>query len=183
MKTPGKALVLLMGILAGCRHAPQAADTGASSFTVVQAGRAAESKVIVGKVDEEDIRPAAHDTDYRAAVPMKNQPLPVYPTRALKAKAGAATVGVKVTVDAEGKVTDVGPSLLVFNTPGPYAEDFMAAVKQAVGQWRFHPAQIFYLERVEAPGVSYNRVSRSEKVEAQVDLAFSFTASGGVAAR
>jgi hypothetical protein len=87
-----------------------------------------------------------------------------------------------VTIDAAGKVTDVGPSLLIFNTPGPYADDFMGAVKATVSQWRFHPAEIFYMERVNAPGVSYSRVSRSEKVEAQLDLAFNFTASGGVAA-
>lgn len=174
-------LLSMLLALAGCRHSATE-EAGTSSFTVVQAGQAAESKVIVGKVDEGDIKPAAYDRDYRAAVPIRNQPLPVYPAQALKAKAGAATAGVRVTIDATGKVTDIGPSLLIFSTPGPYAQDFMAAVKAAVVGWRFHPAEIFYLERVEAPGVSYNRVTRSEKVEAQLDLAFSFTASGGVLA-
>jgi hypothetical protein len=125
---------------------------------------------------------AKYHQDYKPAMPRKDQPLPVYPAQALKVKAGAATVGVRVLVDADGKPADIGPSLLVFNTPGPFAEEFLEAVKAAVGRWRFHPAEILYLERVEAPGVSYNRVSRSEKTEAQLDLVFTFTATGGVMA-
>ena len=178
---PFLALVLLTAV-GGCRHAPEASsDTGASSFTVVEARRVPTSeKVIVGDVGEPSA--ARYDQDYRPAVPRKNQPLPVYPPRALKAKAGAATVGVRVQVGADGRVMDIGPSLLVFTTPGPFAEDFLEAVKATVRQWQFHPAEIFHMEHVEAPGVSYNRVDRSEKTEAQLDLAFTFTATGGVTA-
>jgi hypothetical protein len=175
--------ILVTLSLTGCRLAtPSPADTGASSFTVVTAGRApAERDVIVGDVGEPSA--SKYTEDYRAAVPMKGQPLPVYPARALKAKAGAATVGVRVWIDAEGKPKDIGPSLLIFSTPGPFAQDFLDAVKATVSTWRFHPAESMQLERVEKPGVSYNRISRSERVEAQLDLAFTFTATGGVQAK
>lgn len=178
------ALLFLLP-LAGCRHAPvEATGTGSSAFTVVQAGQVAEPKVTTGKGEagEGDIKPAAYDRDWLAAVPLKGQPLPVYPERALKAKAGAATVGVRVTVDATGRVTDIGPSLLVFNTPGPSAEAFLEATKAAVRSWRFRPAEILHMEQVDAPGVSYKRVARREPVESQLDLSFSFTATGGVQA-
>jgi outer membrane biosynthesis protein TonB len=175
-----KLAFALITLVTGCRHAPLApANTGASSFTVVDARRApAEGVVIVG-----DVEPGASKftQDYRPAAPRKNQPLPIYPARALKAKAGAATVGVRVLVDAEGKPADIGPSILIFSTPGPFADDFLQAVKAALGQWLFHPAEIIQLERIEAPGVSYNRITRSERTEAQLDLAFTFTENGQVA--
>ncbi len=176
------ALLCLL-LLIGCGHTgTESAGTGVSSFTIIEAGRAAtDSKIIVGDVGEPS--PGKYNQDYNPAAPLKGQPLPVYPARALKAKAGAATVGVRVTVDKAGRVTEIGPSLLVFNTPGPWAEDFLEAVKEAVRQWKFRPAEILQVERAEAPGLSYNRIARREPVESQIDLAFTFTATGGVQAK
>lgn len=166
--------------LAGCRHAPaESPATGASSFTFVEAGRAAAAdQVIVGDVGEPSA--AKYSENYSPAFPLKPMVLPVYPPRALAARAGAATVGVRLKLDAAGRVTEVGPSLLVYSTPGPFSEDFLEAVKVAVLQWRFRPATIEQIERVQTPEVTYNRIARSETVEAQVDLAFNFTATGGV---
>jgi hypothetical protein len=172
-------LAVLIGLLAGCRHATP--DVGASAFTVVESGRTAtDAKVIVGDVGEP--KPMPYSQDYRPASPLKNQPLPVYPERALRARAGAATVGVRVTVDATGKATEIGPSLLVYNTPGPFADDFLTAVTTTVRLWRFQPAEILSMEHVESPTASYNRIARTEKTEAQIDLAFTFTSRGGVTA-
>jgi outer membrane biosynthesis protein TonB len=146
----------------------------------VDARRApADAPVIVGEVEPS---PQKYTQDYKPAVPHKGQPLPIYPARALQARAGAATVGVRVFVDADGKPTDIGPSLLVFSTPGPFARDFLESVKAAVSQWRFHPAEILHLERVEAPGISYDQVTPRDRTEAQLDLAFTFAASGKVEA-
>lgn len=118
--------------------------------------------------------------DYREA--RLNEPTvqPVYPPRALAARAGWATVGVRITVDGDGRVSDIAPSLLTLSTPGPFADDFQAAVEVAVRQWRFRPAEIIRLEKVETPDVTYNRVASRERVETHFDLAFTFTASGGV---
>ncbi|WP_091060037.1 hypothetical protein [Opitutus sp. GAS368] len=172
----GLTVVLLSA--AGCRHVPPP-DTGASSFVVVEAQRVASDKVIVGDVGEPSA--AKYSEDFRQAVPLKaTVVLPVYPAKALKAKAGRATVGVQVTVDTAGRVTDIGPSLLTYNTPGPYAEDFHEAVRVAVRQWRFAPAEILQMETARSGDFTYQRIARSTKTETKLDLAFTFTASGGV---
>jgi len=176
----GFMLVLVAAVLTACRHAPtEPPATGASSFTFVEAGRTdAASQVIVGDVGEPSA--AKYSENYSPAFPLKPMVLPIYPPRALAAKAGAATVGVRLKVDAAGRVIDVGPSLLVYSTPGPFADDFQAAVQAAVMQWRFRPAAIEKIEFVQAPTVSYSRVLSTQKVESQLDVAFNFTATGGV---
>ncbi len=119
---------------------------------------------------------------YREAEAAGELALPVYPRAALAAKFGAATVGVKVTVDVQGRVTDVRPSMLVFSTPGPYADAFFAAVEMALRTWRFIPAAALDTETTRENGVLTERVVRIEPVEAEFDLAFKFTAKGEVRA-
>ncbi len=168
-------LVLLA--MTGCRHAPAVSPaTGASSFAFVErpAGPPPARAVTAEPVEQKPIE------EYREARPVYPLANPVYPPRALKARAGRATVGVRITVDVTGRVSDVAPSMLVFSTPGPFAEDFRAAVETAVLQWRFRPAEIEKLEFVKTPTVSYNRITSTQKVETQLDVAFNFTATGGV---
>jgi TonB family protein len=163
--------------MAGCRHAPvKATGTGASSFAFVErpAGPVTARTVTTEPVEQKPLE------DYREARPVYPLANPVYPARALKAKAGRATVGVRITVDATGRVSDVAPSMLVLSTPGPWADDFRAAVETAVQQWRFRPAEIEKIEFVITPTVSYSRILSTQKVEAQLDVAFNFTATGGV---
>lgn len=175
------ALRILLGVslvsMTGCRHAPvDATGTGASSFTFMErpAGPPPARTVTTEPVEQKPLE------EYREARPVYPLANPVYPPRALKAKAGRATVGVRITVDVTGRVSDVAPSMLVFSTPGPFADDFRAAVEAAVRQWRFRPAEIERLEFVQAPTVSYNRIIGSQKVETQLDVVFNFTATGGV---
>jgi hypothetical protein len=152
-----------------------------SSFTVVEVQRkaSASDQVIVGEVGESSS--AKYSEDFRQAVPLKaSVVLPVYPPRALEAKAGRATVGVQVMVDTAGLVTDIGPSLLTYNTPGTYAEDFLEAVKVAVRQWRFSPAEILQMETAKSGDYTYQRIARSTKTETKLDLSFTFTATGTV---
>lgn len=89
-------------------------------------------------------------------------------------------VWVHVTVDANGRVTDVVASVLTFTTPGPFADDFMAAVQVALHQWRFLPAEIQQVEWVQASGMSYNSIISAEKTETQFEPSFTFTAAGTV---
>jgi outer membrane biosynthesis protein TonB len=173
----------LLGLLpfAACRHAPP--HTGASAFAVVETPRTAtpSCQVIVGDVGEPSS--AKYMDDFRQAVPLKaTVVLPVYPAKALKAKAGRATVGVQVAVDSAGNVTDIGPSLLTYSTPGPFAEDFLEAVKVAVRQWRFRPAEIIQMETATSGGFTYQRIARTTKTETKLDMAFTFTATGTVEA-
>lgn len=70
--------------------------------------------------------------------------------------------------------------MLVFSTPRLFADEFRDAVEAAVWQWCFHPAEIERIEFVQAATRSYSRVLGREQVETQLDVAFIFTATGGV---
>ncbi len=106
--------------------------------------------------------------------------IPVYPIRALKAKAGRALVGFHIMVDTNGRVSDIRPSMFVFSTPGHFAEDFRDAVEAAVRHWQFTPARVEYYEIRNENGFPFARVTRTEATETEFDLSFTFTATGGV---
>ncbi|HVZ66402.1 MAG TPA: TonB family protein [Lacunisphaera sp.] len=154
--------------------------TGTSSFKVVEAPAAAPPKS-TGKAA---MQPTSR-AQYRDAQ-IKGEPvLPVYPARALAAKAGGAQVGVHIVIDAQGRVSDVRPSMVAVTiAPPEFAADFQRAVEAAVRQWRFVPARAQYIETVTGTGgFTYDRVARTEDVEAEVDLAFTFTPNGKVQAK
>jgi hypothetical protein len=172
----GSGLALLLA-MSGCRHVP--ADTGVSSFEVV---KPPPPRVTVETPDQKPVA-ASNMIDFREAEPIRPLVMPVYPAAALKAKAGRAQVGVRVNVEASGRVGDIAASMLAASTPGPFAPAFRDAVEAAVRQWRFRPAQI--IEQEEAPlpgGGSYKRVTHRESTEAQFDLVFTFTETGKVEA-
>src|ERR1700712_5510678 len=125
-----------------CRQVPgpRLSATGTSSFAFI-APASAQPRTAPknGPVIEDSFEV---EPDYFVeAKPLEPLTKPVYPPKALSGKAGLVTVGVRVTIDAEGHVVDVGPSLLTFSNPSRYAEEFQAAVRSAVMQWRFRPAQ------------------------------------------
>ncbi len=66
---------------------------------------------------------------YREALSIMPLTTPVYPARALAAKAGMMVVGVRVTVDKDGRVSDVAPSLLAVSNPTKFDAEFQAAVR------------------------------------------------------
>ena len=118
---------------------------------------------------------------YQEAKPVMPLVTPVYPAKALAAKAGMTVVGVHVTVDKEGRVTDVGPSLLAVSIPTRFDAEFQTAVRAAVAQWRFRPAMTYHIEVVNPPGgETYQRVTDQQSVETVFDLAFTFTSTGTV---
>ena len=105
---------------------------------------------------------------------------PVYP-KAVIGHADKAIVGVRITVGTDGRVSDVGPSLLCISLPSPFSADFQKAVEAAVAQWRFHPGEVRHVKLVTEPdGTNYPRVVSSEKVEWRFDVSFTFTSSGNV---
>ena len=106
---------------------------------------------------------------FRDARPDLPLAVPIYPARALAAKAGRVIVGVRVIIDTTGQISSVAPSLRIFSTPGPFEDDFLEAVRAALRQWRFSPA---YQERLED--------DKFEAIETYYDVAFTFTATGSV---
>lgn len=106
---------------------------------------------------------------------------PVYPKAALAGHAGSALVGVRITVDFTGKVSEIAPSLLAFSTPGPFAEEFRAAAETAVAQWRFLPAEIRHLQPGKGPQENeYWTITQIDKTEMTFDVSFTFNATGEV---
>lgn len=106
---------------------------------------------------------------------------PVYPVAALAAGAGPVVLGVRVVVDTEGKVAEVGPSVRAWSTPTPWAAEFRAAIEAAVARWRFRPGEVRHFTTVTNQEGTYRSLTDSEPTEWALHVTFSFTVSGGVA--
>ena len=140
--TLAMVLSCLVLFFCGCRHHPQPPDTGKTSFAFVEPPPAKSSHSDrSGAVDEPLV-----EEHFIEAEPIRPLATPVYPSKALAAKAGLVTIGVKVTIDVDGRVSDVSPSMLTFSPPTRYADDFQEAVRLAVMKWRFHQAQHYSLQ-------------------------------------
>jgi hypothetical protein len=159
---------------AGCRHVP-VKDTGRSGVSFVEPPPAPPPKNVELSTTEQTQR-----MQYNEARPLKPLAMPVYPPKALAAKAGWNTVGVKITVGVDGRVTNIRPSVLAMSTPGRFADDFLAAVEVALRQWKFVPAEIQQIEPIPGLDRPVNRITGREPTEAEFDLSFTFTADGQV---
>jgi hypothetical protein len=175
------AAVLAIGglLLPGCQQtSTRTTAEGHTSFAFVEApaiGGRQRSLELANERDAVDVLDAAR--------PVEPLALPHYPPQALRGGAGLMLVGVRIEVDADGRVTEIEPSLASFSTPGPYAEQFRAAVDAAVWQWRFRPARRRHLEPVKlGDGSVYWRASNETNVATALDLAVTFQASGEVVA-
>lgn len=165
----------LAATFAGCRHAAAPPDDGRSSFRFVTPPRASPRETGATLVQE---KPRETVTPAEPILPLA---VPVYPNIPRRARPPIATVGVRITIDPAGSVTDVRSSLLAFSTPGPHAAEFHEAVEAALAQWRFHPAEVHRVEPIKGPDRGdYLMVKGSEKIEWTFDLAFTFNASGDV---
>ncbi len=177
MRTTVAVWGLLALGLSGCHHAPPVLEeklTGRSAFAFVDQPPGPPPK------SQGEAAALTGSSNYFEARLNEPAPLPVYPARALKAKARLATIGVHITVDPNGRVSDVRSSMLVFNTPGPFADDFRDAVEAAVRQWSFIPARAEHFKIVHEGAATYNRRTTVENVETEFDLSFTFTADGRV---
>jgi outer membrane biosynthesis protein TonB len=90
-------------------------------------------------------------------------------------------VAVRITVDANGRVSDVGTSLAAMSTPSPFTAEFRAAVEAAIAQWRFRPGEVRHLETVHDADGDYQRMTSRENIAGTFDVEFTFNASGVVA--
>src|SRR6185312_5357528 len=118
-------LLLLASALfiGGCRHLPTMTDTGTSSFAFVEPPPVPPRKATMAEPSNGPIL----EEHYVEAEPIPPLATPVYPAKALAAKAGLVTIGVKISVDTDGRISDVSPSLLTFSTPTRYSDEFEKA--------------------------------------------------------
>lgn len=174
--------VMAAAVVAGCQHARQAPrpdPVGVSAFRFVEPPLIAAKSSQLVSVDEPDPRPME--------VKFKSQPrpplaTPVYPPTLLGRVRLPVAVGVRLSVDGEGRVTQVSESLAALSSGGEFAEEFRVAVEVAVRQWRFQPAEIRSIVQMKsATGRgSYWQTLDKRPVEDAVDVAFVFTAAGEV---
>ena len=102
---------------------------------------------------------------------------PVYPRDALVARAGECVIFVTITIDTDGRVSDVRNSWQRLNIPNRFSDRFLAAVRTAVEKWRFEPARNVYWQKDASGELKY---VRTEIVAARTDIKFTFEASGTV---
>ena len=162
------AALAALALCAGC----QTARKGSSSVEMLEplshAQPTTDKKVTVERDPTEDSDPPEQIGELEK---------PVYPPAALAAHAGTYILYVTIIIDANGRVSEVTPSWDRVNLPSRYSEDFLAAVKTAAASWRFIPAHLVHWER--HPNGT-DRYLYSEIIPAQVDVRFTFEATGKV---
>jgi hypothetical protein len=176
-------LATVGAVLAACRHAAIAPtaptpEEGTSAYKFIDPALPPSKKK-----NEASISAARPTTQTINAQPIMPLATPIYPLAALAARAGMATVGVRIIVDVDGRVAETQPSLAILSMPSMFAAEFREAVDAAVVQWRFHPAELRQLELVTDPGGDFMRVASREKVPWAFDVEFTFNATGNVLTR
>jgi hypothetical protein len=178
MRSPFVALLSLHALaVVGCHYAPSAVGKSAFHFVDPQTPKSAARGAVYTLPDD------TPQTFVEPAKPVEPLVTPAYPAGALGSSAGPILVGVTLSVDASGNVTDVQQSWKTFTSPGRYESDFRAAVDAAVRQWRFDPAQIQVIQRVQRAGrPDQYVVRRSDPTDWTFEVVFTFNDSGAVAA-
>jgi hypothetical protein len=166
-------------VAAGCQQVqvPKSLE-GASSFRFVERSVPELSATVAEASD----LPRVPVDVLVPAEPVPPLARPVYPGAVLGKVRVPVSVGVRITVDASGRVAHVGPSLLVFSNAGEEAAEFRAAVEDALAQWRFKPAEIQHL----VPGTGgagradFWIATRKQATDYAFDLSFTFAVTGDV---
>jgi hypothetical protein len=167
----------VVALAAGCRHAPVPATArmeGRSAFEFVRPPAAPESGAPKGEA-----KPLPTADEFVAPRAIGKLAEPVYPAVALATRAGPVSLGLRLVVDTEGRVTDVSQSMLAFSTPTPWSAEFRAAAEDAVAQWRFRPAELRHFTMVTNAQGTYRSMTASEKTEWALHVVFTFNATGG----
>lgn len=164
-------------ILGGCqqaRKAPAPGGTSAHRFVkpVASAVEATPAWPTENQPPVEVVQPAE---------PIEPLAQPAYPAVARGRQRVPMTVGVRIVIDEKGEVAEIRHSPLALTTPGPFAEEFRAAVESALKTWRFVPAQRQTMTpRAGGPAGRYWQVTKLGPSVDQLDVQFTFTASGEV---
>ena len=111
------------------------------------------------------------------AKPIGNLANPRFPSGAIKKPNSPVTIVVRVAVDAEGKASVAGKSIADFSLPTPFTGACEEAIREAVAQWKFEPAQLAVLEP-QSDGQPL--LVSSSATETTFEIAFTFTPSGHV---
>ena len=128
-----------------------------------------------GQPNADGARDSAVKVQFREARLRGKAVQPAYPAKAHAANLGVVQISVRITVDAQGRVADIQPSVRAATlVPDRYSADFWAEIDKAVRQWIFAPARVMQIETVQVDGFSYDRVRHSADVDTELDLVFTF---------
>lgn len=167
--------------ISGCRHTGAMPRQTRSGFAFVPPPPPPLSTT--GKQENLSIAEDREREVFVEARPISPLAPPDYPAAARNARAGLVNIGVRLTVDAEGRVAAMTPSVTAFSLPPRFSNEFQAAIEVAVAQWRFRPAELRRLEEVPgSEGGTYWRQASSEKIETTLDMIFTFSEAGEVLA-
>jgi hypothetical protein len=115
------------------------------------------------------------ETVFVDARPIEPLATPSFPAAAPQRGAEPVTIVVKIVVGADGRVDDVQRSLADFSGPTPFARECFEAVKAAVAQWKFEPAELAVV-RPQANGRPL--IVSSTPTERTFEIAFTFSPNG-----
>jgi hypothetical protein len=166
---------------AGCHHGPTPRIDGTSSFTFVEPPPPPAPSKPHAEAGEGARLPVEM---MLLAVPIQPLAKPVYPTVALGREDRPVLVGVRITIDATGRVSQVRTSLAALSTPTSLADEFRAAVEEALAQWRFRPAELRRLAPIsDTNGAGAWALLSHEPTDCTFDVSFVFQATGEVVSR
>jgi hypothetical protein len=130
-----------------------------------------------GAADAERYTITRGETVFVDAKPIEPLATPIYPTGSPKPSADPVTVVVKFVVGADGRVEEIGRSIADFTVPTPFSGECFEAVKDALAQWRFEPAQIAVV-KPQANGRPL--IVSSTPTERRFEIAVTFSSFGRV---
>jgi hypothetical protein len=172
-------LLVLLVVVAGCHHAPPAPRIqGSSSVTFVEPPPPPPSSKPSGETASGPRQPVE---TLLLAAPIEPLAKPVYPATALGREKMPVIIGIHLTVDTAGRISDARTSLAVMSTPTPRLEEFRAAIDEALTQWRFRPAELRRLApTTDANGAPAWMLAHREKTDCAFDVSFVFQTTGEV---
>lgn len=106
--------------------------------------------------------------------PFEELRLPEYPPDALDAGEPPASLFLRITIGASGRVELIEDSPLGTTSPGPFAEQFRWAAIRAIRAWRFSPGRINRLIPPRPGDEDVERVESGPPVDIYYDVRFDF---------
>jgi len=172
-----RGLVLALLITSACASAPVAAPPSPAPAGI--------GAVSFNQIRDPTAQPPRADGNREYLRPRLEEgfQLPRYPEAALAAGAPPTEVLVRVVVAEDGSVASVEPSPLTPPPTGAWETLFLAAVREAVAEWRYDPCQLRELE--EGPDrdgdgrPDFQVVVASTPLAVYLDLAFRFEVVDG----
>lgn len=163
-------LAVAVALGSGCTH-PSASPSFASSFETIDPPPAPPP----AKHGGGERAPPRDDIVVPAQILMRDVVNPVYPVRAIGVLGAPRVAVVTVTVDADGTVSDVEPSIRSPLLLDDVGSAVFAAIRTAVMRWHVMPPRVIHYRQA---GNGDRVYVGSEALAGTLEIKFTFDASG-----